>query len=91
MKRYIPGFTGLTTNMLRYLDRILGKPASWVLFLMKKLLRKKKAIGQLQDMHPKKILLIKLWGIGSVLLLSPVVTNLKKKYPHAEIHFLTKK
>ena len=91
MKRYIPGFTGLTTNMLRYLDRILGKPASWVLFLMKKFLRKKKAIAQLQDMHPKKILLIKLWGIGSVLLLSPVVTNLKKKYPHAEIHFLTKK
>lgn len=42
-------------------------------------------------MYPKKILLIKLWWIGSVLLLSPVVTNLKKKYPHAEIHFLTKK
>jgi ADP-heptose:LPS heptosyltransferase len=91
MKKYIPGITLMSTGMLRYLDKILGKPASRILFLVKNLLRKKRWIAQLQAMQPKKILLIKLWGIGSVVLLSPVVNNLKKKYPHAEIHFLTKK
>jgi ADP-heptose:LPS heptosyltransferase len=89
---YIPGTKYfMTTGMLRYLDRLFGKPASWILFLIKKLLRKKKTVVQLQNLHPKKILLVKLRWIWSVVLLSPVVANLKKKYPNAKIHFLTKK
>jgi len=91
MKRYIPGISIMNTGMLRYLDRIIGRPMSWILFLVKKILRRTRTREQLHHMHPKKILLIKLWGIGSVILLSPVVINLKKKYPQAEIHFLTKK
>lgn len=91
MKRYIPGLSLMSTGMLRYLDKIFGKPASRILFLVKKIFRKKRTVEQLQNNYPKKILLIKLWGIWSVLLLSPVVTNLRKKYPDAEIHFLTKK
>jgi len=37
----------------------------------------------------KKILVIKFGGIGDVLLSTPVITNLKKYFPDAEIHFLT--
>lgn len=88
---YLPGISIMSTGMLRYLDRILGKPASRIFFLFKKIIRKKRTIEDLQSMKPKKILLVKLRGIGSVILLSPVITNLRKKYPHAEIHFLTKR
>jgi len=91
MKLYIPGISLMNTGMLRYLDRFFGKPASRILFLLKKIIRKKRTIEGIQNLHPKKILLIKLWGIGSVILLSPVVNNLRKKYPQAEIHFLTKR
>ena len=91
MKRYIPGISIMNTGMLRYLDRIVGKPASRILFLIKKILRKERKMQDVHSLHPKKILLIKLWGIWSVLLLSPVVNNLKKKYPWVKVHFLTKK
>lgn len=89
---YIPGISHfMSTGMLRYLDKLFGKPMSWILFLIKKFFGKKKSKEQLQHFHPKKILLVKLRWIGSVILLSPVVTNLKKKYPQAKVHFLTKK
>jgi len=87
---YIPGISIMSTGMLRYLDRLFGRPTSWILFLIKKICRRKRTIQQLYNLHPKKILLIKLWGIWSIILMSPVINNLKKKYPEAEIHFLTK-
>jgi len=37
----------------------------------------------------RKILVIKFGGIGDVLLSTPVLPNLKKYFPDAEIHFLT--
>ncbi|MBI5404069.1 MAG: glycosyltransferase family 9 protein [Ignavibacteriae bacterium] len=37
----------------------------------------------------KKVLVIKFGGIGDVLLSTPVLPNLKKYFPDAEIHFLT--
>ncbi|CAN5553937.1 lipopolysaccharide heptosyltransferase I [soil metagenome] len=38
-----------------------------------------------------KILVIKFGGIGDVLLATPVITNLKAKYPDSDIYFLTLK
>jgi heptosyltransferase III len=39
---------------------------------------------------PKRILLIRLKGIGDVILSTPVVRALRKAFPEAEIHFLTR-
>jgi heptosyltransferase III len=39
---------------------------------------------------PNKILLIRLKGIGDVILSTPMVRALKKAFPQAEIHFLTR-
>lgn len=41
-------------------------------------------------MEPKRILLIVFKGIGDVLLTTPLIRALKKRYPSAEIFFLTK-
>ena len=38
---------------------------------------------------PKKIILIKFWGMGTILLASPSVRGIKKKYPSAKITLLT--
>ena len=40
---------------------------------------------------PRKILLVKFWGIGSILLLLPVMRALRKAHPQAEITLLTLK
>ncbi len=37
----------------------------------------------------KKILLIKFWGMGSIILVMPAIKKIKEFYPHGEIHFLT--
>ncbi len=39
---------------------------------------------------PRKILLIRLKGIGDVILSTPLVRALRKRFPEAEIHFLTR-
>ncbi len=39
---------------------------------------------------PKRILLIRLKGIGDVILSTPLLRALRKKFPTAEIHFLTR-
>jgi ADP-heptose:LPS heptosyltransferase len=39
----------------------------------------------------QKFLLIRFSSMGDIVLCSPVIRSLKKKYPEAEIHFLTKK
>lgn len=78
-------------NTLRHLDRLFGIHICNVLYWYKLLFREKRERSGEYFTHPKKILLVKVWGIGSVILLSPVVPNLRKMYPDAEIHFLTKK
>lgn len=77
--------------MLRYLDKILWTPTVYLFFFLKTFFRKKRSIDEISKIAPKKILLIKLRWIWSIILMSPVVTNLKKMYPNAKIHFLTKK
>ncbi|OGX15664.1 MAG: hypothetical protein A2166_02725, partial [Omnitrophica WOR_2 bacterium RBG_13_41_10] len=37
----------------------------------------------------KKILIIKFWGMGSILLASPVLRAIKKKFPESQLYFLT--
>ena len=39
--------------------------------------------------RPGKILIMKFWGMGSILLASPAVRQLQKSYPESEIIFLT--
>jgi len=79
----------LTT--LRYLDKNVWWLACIFFSVAKKIFIRKKSKQDLLSLKPKKILLIKLWWIGSVILMSPVFKNLREIYPDAEIHFLTKK
>ncbi len=44
-----------------------------------------------KDFAPKRILVIKLDHLGDVLLATPVISNLRREYPDAELHALTGK
>ena len=76
-------------NTLRYLDRKLGIPLCNSLYFFKKIFFRYKRI-KFDRKKVKKILVIKIWGMGSIVLASPLFKNLKENFPEAEIWFLTK-
>jgi ADP-heptose:LPS heptosyltransferase len=74
-------------NTLRFLDYWVGRLLCVVLtglYCLKKLFVRKPPLES-----PKKVLLIKLFGIGSVVLAIPAIRALKKKCPEADLFFLT--
>lgn len=39
--------------------------------------------------NPKKILLIKFWGVGNIVMLTPSIKAIREKFPNSKIYFLT--
>lgn len=77
-------------NTLRYLDRKIGIPLCYAAYYFKRFLFLHSR-HKFEKEKVKKILIIKIYGMGSIILASPVFQNLKKNFPEAEIWFLTKK
>ena len=71
-------------DKIRIIDYYIGIPIIQFLRLFK--IKKKELKNK-----PKKILLIKFFGIGNLVMSSPVFHHIKNKYPNAEIHYLTLK
>lgn len=70
---------------MKYFDENLGKAACFALNLFSK--SKIKSAPPKNDV--KKILLIKFWGMGSIILTTPALKNIKAEYPNAKIYYLT--
>jgi ADP-heptose:LPS heptosyltransferase len=68
----------------RKVDRYLGPPQVALLSLFAPLPREGAQIHA-----PRKILLVKLHGIGNIVLLLPVIRQLARRFPEAEIDFLS--
>ncbi len=68
------------------IDRWLGRVLCAALLPARRLRREGKegVRGQVS-----KVLLIKLWGMGSLVLTSPLVREIRARHPHARIDFLT--
>ena len=72
---------------LRIIDLWVGRPICWlmtILYYTKRLFVKKAP-----PIAPKKILFIKLFGAGSLVLAYPTVKAAQQRFPAAEIFFLT--
>ncbi len=78
----------MTLNTLRYLDRKIGIPLCYLAYFSKKFLFRHNCY-EFEKEKVKKILVIKIWGIGSIVLASPTFQNLKINFPDSEIWFLT--
>jgi len=73
----------MTIRFMKFIDEYVGKVL--VLFVFITILFRK--AKRTQDV--RRILIIKFWGIGSVTLSTPLLVELKKRWPRAKIHFLT--
>ncbi len=78
----------MNLNKLRYLDRKIGVPLCSLFYLFKKMAFWR-APHKFSKENVKKILVIKIWGMGSIILASPLFKNLRENFPDSEIWFLT--
>jgi len=74
-------------KLVRYIDRFAGIPLAYVISFIGKPFTHSRRLHQ--NNEHKKILLIKFWGIGNIIMLLPSAHALKEKYPDAELDLLT--
>lgn len=69
---------------MRTIDRFVGVPLCWMAAAWNRMLRPRTGRAKLEG-----VLVMKFFGMGSVLLTSPVVTALKRAHPAVRIAYLT--
>ncbi len=73
----------MNVRLMRRLDRWVGVPLCWLAGMLHARRRRR------QPRTIRSILVIKFFGLGSVLLTTPFLEALRRAYPNARIHFLT--
>ncbi len=78
----------MTLDLARWIDRFLGRVACAVLGGARAV---REAVAPRQGLlgEPERILCIKFWGLGNLVLLLPVFRALRARYPGARIELLT--
>ncbi|TAN38692.1 MAG: glycosyltransferase family 9 protein [Nitrospirae bacterium] len=74
-------------KLVRIIDSIIGIPLIRLISLF--LSFRNRRSGQSATIPPKKILLVKFWGIGNIFMLLPSIQALRNTFPEATIDFLT--
>lgn len=78
----------LRVEFIKFIDKYIGLPICIALSCCKKI----EQLNLFKDKHnkqSKKILIIKFWGIGNIILLLPTIKAIRDKFPEAQITFLT--
>lgn len=73
-------------RLAKWLDEYFGRVLVWMLAQSKGLWQPARCDGQAAV---RRILLIKFWGLGSLVLLEPAQRRLRREYPSAGLHLLT--
>ncbi|MBU0480941.1 MAG: glycosyltransferase family 9 protein [Proteobacteria bacterium] len=74
-------------STLRILDLWIGRPICWLITVLS--FFKQVFIKRIPLTNPRKILFIKLFGIGSIVLAYPTIKATQQRFPDARICFLT--
>lgn len=74
-------------KIIRAIDAYLGIPLMYMARFLKKLLPSALRPDIVED--PRRILLVKFWGVGNLFMMMPSVHLLRKAYPDAEIDLFT--
>lgn len=72
-------------KLVRWIDIYIGIPLAYLLFFINRLSFKRRP----RQRQYQKILLIKFWGIGNLVMLLPAAKGLRAAYPKAKIDLLT--
>lgn len=73
-------------RLVRLIDKYIGIPLAYIIFFLYRLFS---YFSQDTPFDIHKILLIKFWGIGNIIMLLPAAKALQEKYPSARIDILT--
>lgn len=76
----------MNINLQRAVDRLVGVPICFGLSLIEKL--RVFFVGETKPQSPKRILIVLLSEMGSLVLAQPMFAELKRRYPNAELHML---
>jgi ADP-heptose:LPS heptosyltransferase len=83
----VPPTSNLPIRRLQRADRALGlfacaalQPWRW---------RRRRRAPEAAEVTPRRVLLIKFWGLGSLQLLTPAIGTLRRRHPEAELTLLT--
>jgi lipopolysaccharide heptosyltransferase II len=68
-------------------DKYVGPVLCWLLVAARPLLRGSRGKGS--DRPIEKILIVKMWGLGSLVLASPIFDEIRRRHPGARIDFVT--
>lgn len=75
----------ISIDVARKWDRLLGIPICYFISVFRFFSKKKK----FEKENVKQIIIIKMWGMGSLVLAGPAINALKSNFPSAEISLLT--
>ncbi len=76
-------------SFIKRVDRLLGPWILVPLLIFRKLLVCVVATPPLKEQIPRKVVILKFWGMGSILLSLSAIEALKKKYPETKVTILT--
>lgn len=74
----------MNLKFVRWIDRYIGIPLSWAVFCLRRILCRLPVETEI-----KRILLIKFWGVGNIIMLLPAAKALKERFSGAKIDILT--
>ncbi len=77
----------MTVAIMRMIDRFAGIPLCWLAGMWIALFRRKNRQKAIEKWNT--ILVMKFFGMGSILLSTPFLTALRRQFPEAQIIFLT--
>jgi lipopolysaccharide heptosyltransferase II len=76
-------------NFALAIDRWVGGLLCVSLLVLSPLFRRRPEAARLAAEDVRKILVVKMWGIGSIVLASPLLEELRRRHPRARIDFVT--
>ncbi len=77
----------MTVRLMRALDRFAGIPLCWLLGIWRLIFQRRRYA--VADANVKQILVIKFFGMGSIILLTPALREIHKRFPNAAITFIS--
>lgn len=81
-----PGAKGVSLASLQHLEKVFGTLVCALLHLPARLAPR---AAHVDGARVRRVLVIKFWGIGSLVLAEPFFRAARKRFPNAEIHVLT--
>ena len=74
-------------GVIRFTDKYLGTPLRLLLYYYQKL---RDLFPQRESREPyRRILVVKFWGLGNIIRVSPTLRALRQRFPEAKITFIT--